>query len=139
MKVRNLVTMVLTVALVAGLFGVAMADNNSETPNSGMFPGAWYYPWIGPDAHEFGEPDQGVVWQKDFEGEVVYIDGLRMQVAAEGSGDVMNFYLYGDSEFTPSWEGTRVGSKVKVRSDDRHRVRLVNVVPFYMWLAEQTK
>ncbi|MBI3928557.1 MAG: hypothetical protein HY319_23665 [Armatimonadetes bacterium] len=140
MKVRNLITLVFSVVLTVGLFGVAIAEDNADRPAPENFAGAWYYPWVGPNYHEFGDPDHGVAWQKDFEGEVAYIDSLRLQLAAQGSGDIMNFFLYpGQTYYTPSWEGVRVGSKVKVRSDDRHRVRWVEVVPFHVWLAQQTK
>jgi hypothetical protein len=86
------------------------------------------------------QPDVGVDWQKDFDGEVRYIDQYHMVIAAEGSGDLMHFDLYpGTTSYTPSWDGVRVGSHVKVRSDDWHRVRWVTVIPFYKWLASQTK
>ncbi len=118
MKVRALLTTAFAIALMAVIFSVARAADVTR---------------------EFGTPDHGVAWQKDFEGEVVYIDHAIMKVAAEGSGDVMNFSLYDETEYTPSWEGVHVGSKVKVRSDDRHRVRWVEVVPYHVWLAEQAK
>jgi hypothetical protein len=136
---------VLAAALVAGLAGGAMAENNTKAkPNYKDFAAAWYYPWVSPatgaNTGEVGIPDKGVVWQKDFSGEVVYIDDLRMQVKADGSGDIMNFFLYeGITRYYPSWMGIHEGSKVNVRSDDRHRVRWVEVVPFYKWLAKQTK
>ena len=145
---RKLTNLVLAVALVAGVVGAttgtANADNKKK-PNYQEFAGAWYYPWVGPGwgqggYQEAGSPFKGTHWTKDYSGEVVYLDSQRMQVKADGSGDVMNFYLYeGQTVFTPSFEGLRQGSKVKVRTDDRRRVRDVTVVPFYQWLKGRTK
>ncbi|MEW6283873.1 MAG: hypothetical protein AB1758_34995 [Candidatus Eremiobacterota bacterium] len=140
MKIRNLVSTALMAAtMLVGAAGVATADDTAR-PNQHQAPGTWYYQWIGPYYSEFGIPDKGVVWQKDFEGEVTFIDDMYMLIKADGSGDKMTFYLFpGVTKYTPSWEGVRQGSKVKVRSDDRHRVRWVKVTPFYQWLAAQTK
>ncbi len=134
----------LTVAFVAGLAGVATADNTWHRPNYKDFAAAWYYPYVTPavgaNTGEVGVPDRGVIWRKENSGEVVYIDDLRMQVKKDGSGDIMNFFLYeGVTRYYPSWMGVHEGSKVNVVSDDRHRVRSVEVVPFYKWLAKQTK
>lgn len=140
MKIRNLVTAALMAGALLGTAGVANADNHTSRPNQDMAPGTWYYQWIGPYYSEFGKPDKGVVWQKDFEGEVTFVDHMYLLIKADGSGDKMSFYLYpGTTYYTPSWEGVREGSKVKVRTDDRHRARWVKVVPFYQWLAGQTK
>jgi|ADurb_Cas_03_Slu_FD_contig_51_104960_length_512_multi_16_in_0_out_0_2 hypothetical protein len=137
---RVLVCAMLFAALMVTAAGVATANDNTLQPNHQMAPGVWYYSWIGPGSLEFGVPDQGTMWQKDFEGEVRYIDSKFMAIAADGSGDIMNFYLYPNlTECTPSFDGVRVGSHVKVRSDDRHRVRWVKVVPFHEWLHAQSK
>lgn len=137
--IRSFVCAALMAAVMMGSAGVATAQDNT-TPNHQMAPGVWYYEWVGPQHLEFGEPDLGVMWQKDFEGEVRYIDDRYLALAAEGSGDIMGFYLYPNTTaYTPSWEGVRVGSKVKVRSDDRHRVRWVKVIPFAQWLKSQTR
>ena len=137
---RNLACAALLAAMMIGSAGMATAQDNTQLPNHEMAPGVWYYQWIGPDNLEFGIPDQGTMWQKDFEGEVRYIDEKFVAIAADGSGDIMNFYLYDNlTDYTPSWDAIRVGSKVKVRSDDRHRVRWVKTVPFYQWLKAQTK
>ncbi len=138
-SLRVLVCAVLFAALMVSAAGVATADENTQ-PNHEMAPGVWYYSWIGPSSLEFGVPDQGTMWQKDFEGEVRYIDHKFMAIAQEGSGDIMNFYLYpNQTDITPSCDGVRVGSHVKVRSDDRHRTRWVHVVPFHEWLKAQAK
>ena len=143
---RKLTNLVLTVSLVAGAMSAAYADHRpGHKPNHQNFAGAWYYPYMGPawggwGFQEAGTPFHGSKWTKDYEGEVVYIDMQRMQVKADGSGDILNFFLYpGETTWTPSWDGVREGSKVKVRSDDRHRARNVHVVPFYKWLQGQTK
>lgn len=144
MMMRKLTNLVLTVSLVATVFGAASAETGHK-PNNQNFAGAWYYPYIGPDFNggswsETGHPFHGAKWIKDYEGEVVYLDSARMQVKADGSGDILNFYLYkGETQWDPSWAGVREGSKVKVRSDDRHRARRVHAVPFYKWLRAQTK
>lgn len=136
---KRLVSLVLTTVMVAGLFGVAMADNHDEIPNYKQFKGSWYYPWIGPGNAEYGTPSLGFNWAETSEGEVVYLDPSRMIVEADGSGDLMTFYLYDETRWTPSMAGTRVGSKVKVKSDDVQRAREVHVKPFHVWLAEQQK
>ncbi len=137
---RVLVCAMLFAALMVTAAGVATADDNTLQPNHKMAPGVWYYNWIGPSSLEFGVPDQGTMWHKDFDGEVRYIDSKFMSIAADGSGDIMNFYLYpNQTDCTPSFDGVRVGSHVKVRSDDRHRVSWVRVVPFHEWLHAQSK
>ncbi len=136
---KKLVTMVLTAVMVAGLFGVAMADHHNEIPNYQQFKAAWYYPWLNVGQVQFEKADMGFGWMQKASGEVIYLDKQRMIVEADGSGDMMTFYLReGDTLYTPSYSGVRVGSKVKVNSDDVSRARHVHVVPFYMWLAEQT-
>lgn len=141
-KIRNLVcTAVLAAAMMVSGAGVANAEHTNDIPpNQEMAPGSWYYQYIGPYYSEFGTPDRGVVWQKDFEGQVTYVDPYFIQIKADGSGDKMMFYTYpGQTYYTPSYEGIREGSHLKIRSDARHRVRWVTVVPFYRWLAGQTK
>lgn len=137
---KKLVSLVLTAVMVAGLFGVAMADHHNEVPNQRQFKGSWYYPWIGPGNDEYGTPSMGFGWAKKATGEVVYLDKDRMIVEADGSGDMMTFYLYSpQTKYTPSHDGVRVGSKVMVKSDDVSRARHVKVTPFHEWLAAQTK
>lgn len=142
---RKVANLVLAAALVASVVGAASAAEQKKKSNSQNFAGAWYEPWNGPSwaqgsQVEPGAPSHGANWSKDYSGEVVYLDSLRMQVKADGSGDVMNFYLYeGETKWTPSVEGVREGSKVKVRCDDHRRVREVHVVPFYMWLKGKKK
>lgn len=142
MTIRNLV---FTAAMAATMMvcgaGVANAEYTNEIPpNNRMAPGTWYYPWIGPYYSEYGAVDRGVIWQKDFEGQATYVDKFFIQIKADGSGDKMTFYTYpNETYYTPSYEGLREGSHLKIRSDARHRVRWVTVVPFYRWLASQTK
>ena len=76
--------LMLTVALVAGLAGGAMAENNTKAkPNYKDFAAAWYYPYVTPavgaNTGEVGIPDKGTIWQKDFSGEVIYIEGSTPQ------------------------------------------------------------
>jgi len=144
---RKLTNLVLTMALAASVAGAVSAKNMSEKghSNSENFAGAWYYPWIGPNVgngafQEVGSPYHGVSWAKKYSGEVTYVDDSRMQVKADGSGDLITFYIYsGQTNYTPTHANLRVGSKVKVTSDDRHRARWVHVVPFYKWLKDKTK
>ncbi len=141
---RKFTNLVLAAALVAGVVGAASAEQKKKS-NYQQFAGAWYDAWVGPTWGQGGQvepgtPFHGTHWSKDYSGEVVYIDAQRLQVKADGSGDVMNFYLYeGTTNWTPSVEAVREGSKVKVRSDDRRRVREVHVVPFYQWLKGKKK
>ncbi len=147
---RKLTNLVLSMALAASVAGAASADHHNSKAekmhsNSQNFAGAWYYPWVGPNVgpggfQENGSPFHGVSWTKKYAGEVTYIDDMRMQVKADGSGDLMTFWLYeGKTQYTPSHANLRVGSKVKVTSDDRHRARMIHVTPFYKWLKEKTK
>ena len=136
---KKLVNLVLAAVMVASLFGVATADQHNDVSNYQQFKASWYYPWIGPGNDEYGNPSMGTGFAQKASGEVIYLDSTRMLIEADGSGDMMTFYLYpGITQYTPSLEGVRVGSKVKVKSDDVSRARTVHVVPFYMWLAEQT-
>ena len=145
---RKLNKVVVALALAASVAGVASADKKAAEKwhsNSENFAGAWYYPWVGPNTgpggfQESGAPFHGVSWSKKYQGEVTYVDSQRIQIKADGSGDLITFFLYeGVSTYTPSHANLRVGSKVKVTSDDRHRARNVHVTPFYKWLKEKTK
>ena len=145
---RKLTNLVLTMALAASVAGAASAKNMSEKghSNSENFAGAWYYPWIGPNYgpggfQEVGNgPFHGASWMKKYSGEVTYVDQARCQIKADGSGDLITFYLFErGTSYIPTEAGLRVGSKVKVTSDDRHRARTVQVVPFYKWLKDKTK
>jgi len=146
---RKLNNLVLTMALAAAVAGAASADHHAKGEkmhsNSQNFAGAWYYPWVGPNVgpggfQENGAPFHGVSWNKKYMGEVTYVDDMRLQVKADGSGDMMTFYLYeGSTKYTPTHANLRIGSKVQVHSDDRHRARMVHVVPFYKWLKDKTK
>lgn len=146
---RKLTNLVLTMALAASVAGAVSAKNMSEKghSNSQNFAGAWYYPWIGPNWGPGGYQENGPLgpyhggsWQKKYAGEVTYVDHSRLQVKADGSGDLITFYLYeGQTLYTPTHANLRVGSKVKVTSDDRHRARNIHVVPFYKWLKDKTK
>lgn len=145
---RKLTNLVLTMALVASVAGAASAKNESEKgrTNSDNFAGAWYYPWAGPNwgpggFQEAGSgPFHGVTWNKTYSGEVTYVDAVRCQIKADGSGDLITFYLYEmGTSYIPTHASLHVGSKVKITSDDRHRARKVAVVPFYKWLKNKTK
>lgn len=136
---KKLMNLALTAALVAGLCGAASADND-EVPNHKQAGGTWYYPYIGPTHDDYGTPMMGFRYDEDYSGEVVYFDDYTMIVEADGSGDLMTFGLFpGTTRFDPSVAGVRVGSKVNVNSDNGMRAKLVHVVPFYKWLAAQTK
>ena len=143
---RKLTHLVLAVAMTASVVGAASAaEHHHHRSNSQNFAGTWYYPWIGPTwgqggFQEWGTPYVGSSFAKDYSGEVVYVDDLRLGLKADGSGDILNFYIYaGNTRFTPSMAAVREGSKVKVRSDDRRRARVVEIVPFYKWLKGRTK
>lgn len=134
---RNLACAAVVAAVMCASAGVATAEEYTS-PNHQMAPGVWYNNWIGPKNLEFGTPDMGVMYQNDFSGEVTYIDGKYMSVALDDSGDTANFYLYENrTEYTPSWDAIRVGSKIEVRADDSHRARWAKVIPFYQWLKSQ--
>ena len=145
---RKLTNLVLTMALAASVAGAVSAKNQSEKghSNSENFAGAWYYPWIGPNYGPGGyqetgsQPFHGGSWSKKYSGEVTYVDQVRCQIKADGSGDLITFYLYENGTgYIPTHAALRQGSKVKVTSDDRHRARQVQVVPFYKWLKDKTK
>lgn len=135
---KKLITAALTAALVAGLFGAASADE--KVPNHKQAGGTWYYPYIGPAHDDYGAPMLGFRYDEDYQGEVVYLDQYTLIVEADGSGDMLTFGLFpGTTRFDPSVAGVRVGSKVKVNADNGLRAKLVHTVPFYKWLAGQSK
>ncbi len=135
---KKLITAALSAALVAGLFGAASADE--KVPNHKQAGGTWYYPYIGPAHDDYGSPMMGFRYDEDYQGEVIYLDQYTMIVEADGSGDVLTFGLFpGTTRFDPSVAGVRVGSKVKVNADNGMRAKLVHTVPFYKWLAGQSK
>mgnify|MGYP001160627973 CR=1 FL=1 len=136
---KKLVKLALTAALVAGLCGAASADGK-EVPNQRQAGGTWYYSYLGPAHDDYGSPMLGFQYDEDYSGEVVYLDRFSMIVEADGSGDLLTFWLYpGITRFDPSVEGVRVGSKVEVSSDNGMKAKLVHTVPFYKWLAGQSK
>ncbi|MCR4784256.1 MAG: hypothetical protein K6A35_07030 [bacterium] len=136
---RNLACAAFMAAVVCASAGVANATDG--VTNNEMAPGVWYSNWIGPEHLEFGAPDAGVTWQKDFTGEVVYVDSKYLSVDIDGSeDDVANFYLYENlTEYTPSFDAIRVGSKIEVRADNRNRARSARTIPFYQWLQNQSE
>lgn len=135
---KKLITAALSAALVAGLFGAASADE--KVPNHKQAGGTWYYPYIGPAHDDYGSPMLGFRYDEDYSGEVIYLDQYTLIVEADGSGDVLTFGLFpGTTRFDPSVAGVRVGSKVKVNADNGLRAKLVHTVPFYKWLAGQSK
>jgi hypothetical protein len=138
---KKLINMVLAAAMVAGLFGAASADNHmDEVPNQRQAGGTWYYPNIGPAHDDYGTPMLGFEWDDDYSGEVVYLDEYTVIVEADGSGDMMTFGVFpGITRFDPSTAGVRVGSKVNVNADNMMRAKMVHSVPFYKWLAAQSK
>lgn len=137
---RNLACAAVMAAVMCASAGVATAEEDIHV-NHGMAPGVWYSTWIGPVGTEFGQPDAGTNYQKDFTGEVTYVDGHYLTVDIDGTEDSsVDFYLFENTtHFTPSHEGIRVGSKVEVRADDRNRARKVRTIPFYQWLKNQDK
>lgn len=136
---RNLACAAVMAAAVCASVSVANADE-VKVSNHSMVPGIWYSNWMGPD-NEFGKPDTGFNYQKDFTGEVVYVDGSYMSVDIDGAeDDIANFYLYQNlTQYTPSAESIRVGSKVEIRADNRNRARAVRTIPFYQWLKNQSE
>ncbi len=137
---RNLACTAFMAAVICASAGVATAETDVQS-NHQMAPGVWYTTWMGPENLEFGTPDAGVTWQKDFTGEVVYVDGKYMSVDIDGSeDDIANFYLYENlTQYTPSFDAIRVGSKIEVRADNRNRVRSARTIPFYQWLENQSE
>ncbi|MBQ7528310.1 hypothetical protein IJT10_00185 [bacterium] len=135
---RNLAcaAVVAAVCVSAGVANAEQIGNNHQ-----MAPGVWYDTFIGPDSLEFGVPDAGVNYQKDFTGEVVYVDGKYMSIDIDGAeDDVANLYLYPQTtHYTPSFEAIRVGTKVEVRADNRNRARCVRTIPYYQWLKNQSE
>lgn len=137
---KKLINLALTAAMVAGLFGAASADHHERVPNQKQAGGTWYYPYIGPAHDDYGGPMMGFRYDEDYSGEVVYLDEYTLIVEADGSGDMTTFGLFpGKTRFDPSVAGVRVGSKVNINADNGMRAKLVHVVPFYKWLAAQTK
>lgn len=150
---RKLTNLVLTLAVAASVAGAASADThknmhgnwNKWHSNSQNFAGAWYNPWNGPNwgvggFQEPGTPFHGGAWTKTYTGEATYVDANRLQIKADGSGDLLTFYLYErETNFTPTQTAIHTGSKVRVTSDDRHRARWVHVIPFYKWLKDKAK
>lgn len=135
---KKLITAALTAALIAGLFGAASAED--KVPNHKQAGGTWYYPYMGPAHDDFGTPMMGFRYDEDYKGEVVYLDDYTMIVEADGSGDMMTFGLFpGITRMDPSVAGVRVGSKVEVNADNAMRAKMVHTVPFYKWLAGQSK
>ncbi len=136
---KKFVKMALMAALVAGFCGAANADDK-DIPNQRQAGGTWYYSYLGPAHDDYGAPMMGFQYDEDYSGEVVYLDRYAMIVEADGSGDLLTFWLYpGITRFDPSVEGVRVGSKVEVASDNGMKAKLVHTVPFYKWLAGQSK
>ena len=136
---KKFVKMALMAALVAGFCGAANADDK-DIPNQRQAGGTWYYSYLGPARDDYGAPMMGFQYDEDYSGEVVYLDRYAMIVEADGSGDLLTFWLYpGITRFDPSVEGVRVGSKVEVASDNGMKAKLVHTVPFYKWLAGQSK
>jgi hypothetical protein len=132
---KKLVNWALLAALVVGLGGAAQADDK-EVPNQRQAGGTWYYPYLGPAHDDYGHPMMGFQYDEDYSGEVVYLDRFAMIVEADGSGDLLTFSLFpGVTRFDPSVEG----SKVEVASDNGMKAKLVHTVPFYKWLAGQSK
>jgi hypothetical protein len=138
---KKLINLALTAAMVAGLFGAASADHHEDrVPNQDMAGGTWYYPYIGPTHDDYGGPMMGFRYDEDYSGEVVYMDDYTIIVEADGSGDIMTFGVFpGETRFDPSPAGVRVGSKVEIAADNSNRAKLVHAVPFYKWLAAQSK
>lgn len=135
---KKLITAALTAALIAGLFGAASAED--KVPNHKQAGGTWYYAYMGPAHDDFGTPMMGFRYDEDYKGEVVYLDDYTMIVEADGSGDMMTFGLFpGITRMDPSVAGVRVGSKVEVNADNAMRAKMVHTVPFYKWLAGQSK
>lgn len=136
---KKLVKLAVVAALVAGFCGSASAEGK-DIPNHRQAGGTWYYSYLGPAHDDYGAPMMGFQYDEDYSGEVVYLDRYAMIVEADGSGDLLSFSLYpGTTRFDPSVEGVRVGSKVEVASDNGMKAKLVHTVPFYKWLAGQSK
>lgn len=133
---RNFACAAIFGAALCASAGVANADVAAHANQNA--PGVWYNEAIGVDNNCFGVPNCGPKTQKEATGEVRYVDSKFITIARDDSNDVTDFYLFeGITEYAPSLEGIRVGSKVALRSDDCNRVRFVKVIPFGEWLKNQ--
>lgn len=138
---KKLINLALAATMVVGLFGAANADHHmDDVPNQRQAGGTWYYPGLGPAHDDYGSPMMGFAYSDKYSGEVVYQDDYTLIVEADGSGDMMTFSIFpGGTRFDPSAEGVRVGSKVQVEADNGMKAKMVHSVPFYKWLAAQSK
>ncbi len=76
----------------------------------------------------------GGSWQKDFQGRVVDLSGSLMRMETE-LGDLFVFDLVPNrTRVTPSLDGLRVGSWVRVRADFNHEALDIRVLPLPRWL-----
>jgi hypothetical protein len=76
----------------------------------------------------------GGSWQKDFQGRVVELSGSLMRLETE-FGDLFVFDLVPNrTRITPSLDGLRVGSQVRVRADFNHEALDIRVLPLPRWL-----
>lgn len=76
----------------------------------------------------------GGSWQKDFQGRVVDLSGSLMRLETE-FGDLFTFDLASNrTRCTPSLDGLRVGSWVRVRADFNHEALEVRVLTLPRWL-----
>ena len=132
---RNLACAAIVAAVCAASAGVAYADEVVAAHSNQNAPGVWYVQNMGNNQRCFGTPNCGPKTQKEATGEVRYIDGRFVSIARDDSNDLTNFYLYeGETGYTPSADGIRVGSKVSLRTDDDGRVRWIRVIPFSEWI-----
>ncbi len=76
---------------------------------------------------------RGQIWQRDFQGEVVRLEKDFLTIRTPFGDDKDFDYREGETEFTPSLEGVRVGSLVKVRTDGE-QLRWVHVLRLAEWL-----
>lgn len=76
----------------------------------------------------------GGSWQKDLQGRVVELSGSLMRLETE-FGDLFVFDLVPNrTRITPSLDGLRVGSQVRVRADFNHEALDIRVLPLPRWL-----
>ena len=133
---RNLACAAIVGAVFCASAGMATADVAAHANQNA--PGVWYVQNMGVDNNCFGTPNCGPKTQVEATGEVRYIDDKFITIARDDSNDVTDFYLFeGITQYAPSLEGVRVGSKVALRADDCNRVRAVRVVPFAEWIKNQ--
>ena len=129
----NIVWSVLLFVFLMTLSGLCQHETESEFHHR-LHKTGWHYPWFGPDAQS---SDRGYLWQKAYRGECIYLDDRVLAIVIDDYEDTRYFTYTEESQFIPSASSLRVGSKVEIRCDTRHRIRSLKTLPFHTWLKFQ--